>query len=66
MTNCVAGQPRLSRETRVQFPTYRQEILDSIVVSVPARHAEDLGSIPGGGDLILQEILTSSCKPNCF
>ena len=36
MTNCVAGQ-------------WKQEILDSIVVSIPACHAGDPGSIPGRG-----------------
>ena len=38
MTNCVAGQ-------------WRHEILDSIVVSIPACHAGDPGSIPGRGVL---------------
>ncbi|URD80770.1 hypothetical protein MUK42_10666 [Musa troglodytarum] len=31
----------------------------SIVVSIPACHAGDPGSIPGNGDVLLRKIITS-------
>ena len=42
-----------SDETVLLLPAFQYRILDSIVVSIPACHAGDRGSIPRRGDFCL-------------